>query len=253
MISDKCALVLTSTVYVSSPYTKLVDPEERKKQYYESIEFFIRESQLKKIIVCDNSGYHYSASLYDLARSYNKEIELLSFQGNKELVADYGKGYGEGEIMNFVLTSSNLIKGVEGFLKVTGRLKFINVDRVLSRCNHWENYFMPVSLIRPRFMVPKPARSCVEVKAYYTTIKYFKEVLFNAHTDVRDKNRFFLEHAYHKAMALSPVNVKCFPIAPEFVGISGSNGWKIKERGRLKKMLIKFVSVLGYIKPIYRS
>lgn len=253
MIIDKCALVITSSVYVSAPYTVLVDPEERKKQYHESILFFIKESPLTKIIVCDNSGYHYSESLYDLAISHNKEIELLSFQGNNELVATYGKGYGEGEIMQFVLTNSKLINGVEGFLKVTGRLKLVNIDRLLRKCDHWENYFMPVSLIRPRFMVPKPARACVEVKAYYTTKKYFKDVLFNAHAEVRDKNTFFLEHAYHKAMATSPVNVKCFPTPPEFVGISGSNGWTIKERSRLKKMLIKFVSLLGYIKPIYRS
>jgi hypothetical protein len=253
MIIDKCALVITSSVYVSAPYTVLVDPEERKKQYYDSISFFIRESPLTKIIVCDNSGYRYSESLYVLARSRNKEIELLSFQGNTELVANYGKGYGEGEIMQFVLLNSILIRQVEGFLKVTGRLKLINVAELLHRCNHRENYFMPISLIRPRFMVPKAARCCVEVRVYYTTKTFFREVLFNAHKEVRDKNTFFMEHAYHKAMAMSSTKVKCFSVPPEIIGMSGSNGWMFKERSFLKKMLIKFVSFLGYIKPIYRS
>src|SRR5688572_8374543 len=252
MIIDKCALVITSSVYVSAPYTVLVDPEKRKKQYHESILFFIKDSPLTKIIVCDNSGYHYPGSLYDLAISHNKEIELLSFQGNNELVATYGKGYGEGEIMQFVLSNSILMGQVEGFLKVTGRLKLINVSELLRRCNHWENYFMPVSLLRPRFMVPKAARGCVEVRVYYTTKKFFKEVLFTAHKEVRDGNTFFMEHAYHKAMAISSTKVKCFSVPPEITGMSGSNGWMFKERSFLKKMLIKFVSFLGYIKPIYR-
>src|SRR6186997_1781490 len=160
MIIDKCALVITSTVYVSAPYTVLVDPEERKKQYHDSIQFFIKESPLTKIIVCDNSGYRYSKTINDLAKSHNKEIELLSFHGNTELVANYGKGYGEGEIMQFIFSNSILIREVEGFLKVTGRLKLLNVTKLLSKCNHWENYFMPISLLKPRFMLPKATRWC---------------------------------------------------------------------------------------------
>ena len=253
MITDKCALVITSTVYVSAPNTVLVDPEERKKQYHDSIQFFIKESPITKIIVCDNSGYRYPETNYDLARSHNKEIELLSFQGNSELVANYGKGYGEGEIMQFILLNSLLIRKVEGFLKVTGRLKLINVTQLLGKCNHWENYFMPISLLRPRFMLPKAARCCVEVRVYYTTKAFFRDVLFYAYKEVSDKNTFFMEHAYHNAMEMSSVNVKCFSVAPEIIGMSGSNGWIFKERSLLKKMLIKFVSFLGYIKPIYHS
>lgn len=249
---DKCALVITSSVYVSAPYTKLVDPEEREKQYLDSITFFIKESSLKKIIVCDNSGYHYPESLYQLAALHNKEIELLSFHGDNKLVAEYGKGYGEGEIMKFVLSNSQLIKQVEGFLKVTGRLKLINSDKLLRKCNHWENYFMPVSLLRPRWMLPKAARPCIDVRVYYTTKDFFNDVLLNAYSNVSDKNIFFLEHAYHQAIAHSPVKVKCFSIAPEITGMSGSNSWLFKERSPLKKIMVRLVSFLGYIKPIYR-
>jgi len=252
MIIDKCALVITSSVYVSAPFTVLVDPEEREKQYHDSISFFIKESPLTKIIICDNSGYHYPESFYDLAGSHNKEIELLSFQGNVELIANLGKGYGEGEIMQFVLSNSKLIRQVEGFLKVTGRLKLVNVTELLRKCNHWENYFIPVSLLRPRFMVPKAARSCVDIRVYYTTNVFFREVLLNAYTEVRERNTFFLEHAYHRAMEISSIKVKCFSTAPEITGMSGSNGWMFKERGLLKKMLIRFVSFWGYIKPIYK-
>jgi hypothetical protein len=185
-----------------------------------------------------------------VAFNHGKEIELLSFQGNNELVANYGKGYGEGEIMQFVMSSSSLITRVDSFLKVTGRLKLVNAGKLLRDCNHWENYFMPISLLRPRFMVPKAARSCVDTRVYYSTRIFFADVLLNAYKEVRDNNTFFLEHAYHKAIANSSVSVRCFSIPPEITGMSGSNGWVFKERSRWKKMLIRVVSFLGYIRPV---
>ena len=250
---DRCALIIPSTVHVSASHTILVDPEERREQYIDAISFFITKSPLTRIIVCDNSGFRYSEAFYDLALSYNKEIELLSFHGNDELVAKYGKGYGEGEIMQFVLSNSSLIKSVDGFLKVTGRLKVANVGKLLRHCNHGENYFNPISLLRPRFMAPKAARCCVDTRVYYSTKKFFRDILLDAYKEVRDNNVFFLEHAYHKAIADSTVKVKCFPVAPEITGVSGSNGWIFKERGLTKKLLIRIVSFLGYIRPIYYS
>jgi hypothetical protein len=249
---DKCALVITSSVHVSAPYTSLIDAGQRQQQYMDAISFFITQSPFIKIIVCDNSGHHYPSSLTTLAQSHKKEIELLCFTGNNDLVAKYGKGYGEGQIMEFVLLHSNLIKQVEGFFKVTGRLKVVNADAVLKHCHAQQNYFMPISLLRPRFMVPKAARPCVEVRVYYSTVPFFKEVLLKAYNQVRDKNTYFLEHAYHDAMVKHDRQVKCFPVAPEITGMSGSNGWVFSRRSYPKRVLIRFVSLLGYIYPIYK-
>jgi len=253
MLLNKCALVITSSVHVSAPNTSLTDPQQREMQYLDSISFFIRESPVTKIIVCDNSGYRYPESVYSMAALHHKEIELLSFNGNNQLVALYGKGYGEGEILEFVLSNSVLIKQVEGFLKVTGRFKLVNIATLLQHANHWENYFMPVSLLRPRWMVPRAARRCVDVRVYYVTTAFFREVLLTAYRKVADKDVYFLEHAYHDAIAHQPARVKCFDTAPEMTGISGSGGWVLKERSRWKKGLVKFVFFLGYIRPVYRA
>jgi hypothetical protein len=259
MISDKCALIIPSSVHVSARYTTLLDPGQREAQYLDSLSWFIRESPLTRIIVCDNSGYHYPKSFYELADFHHKKIELLSFNGNSMLVQEYGKGYGEGEIMEFVMKHSLLLQEVEGFWKVTGRLKVVNFYKLLRQSKVTENYFMPVSLLRPRFLVPRAARRCVEVRVYYVTTAFFKRVLLTAYKEVRDDQTFFLEHAYYQAIVQSyaasagsgsATRVRCFPTAPEITGMSGSNGWVFKERPWPKKLLIKFVSYLGYIKPI---
>ncbi len=251
MLLNECALIITSSVHVSAPNTVLTDPVQREMQYLESIAFYIEESPLVKIIVCDNSGYNYPESLYQLAALYHKEIELLSFTGNNDLVARYGKGYGEGEILEYILSNSILIRGVEGFLKVTGRLKLVNAASVLESCRPGKNYFIPVSLLRPRWLVPEAARPCVDVRVYYVTIAFFRQVLLAAYKKVRDHDIYFLEHAYHDALAAAPVKVTCFSTAPELIGISGSGGWRQKERSWWKKRLVKLVSFLGYIRPVY--
>jgi hypothetical protein len=259
MKPGKCALIITSSVYVSARYTALSDPAERQRQYLDSISWFIRESPLTQIIVCDNSGYTWPVSLYELALTHGKKIELLSFTGNNSLVEQLGKGYGEGEIMEYIMTNSLLLGEVDGFLKVTGRLKLVNSKKLIAHCQADQNYFMPVSLLRPKFLVPKAARPCVDVRVYYVTKTFFLDVLLFAYKTVRDDQTFFLEHAYYQAITRAVNNdfhagpqphVNCFPVAPEITGMSGSNGWVFRERSQPKKLLIRLVAKLGYIRPV---
>ena len=253
MTTDKFALVITSAVHAIAPYTFLTDAGEREKQYIDSIIFFIEHGPVRKIIVCDNSGYTYPKSLQDLAQIHQKELELLSFKGSSDLVSAYGKGYGEGEILEFILSNSVLMAQAEGFLKVTGRLKLVNISELLQKINFSENYFMPISLLRPHFMMPEAVRRCVDVRVYYTTKDFFKQHLLFAYKNVRDENTFFLEHAYHKALENGSGKVRRFPVPPEIVGMSGSNGWMFKKRTWLQKAFIRVAFFLGYVQPIYRQ
>jgi hypothetical protein len=250
---DKCALIITSSVHVNTRHTALRDPRERERQYVEAILFFIRETPFQRIVVCDNSGYRYPGELLPLAAKHGKWLELLGFTGSLEAMERQGKGYGEGEIMAHVFLHSRLLAEVEGFLKVSGRLRLTNVEKLLGKANHQRTYFMPVSLIRPRWLVPAAARPCVEVRVYYTTKIVFSAVLLDAYRQVSDDRTYFLEHAYHDALAASSVKVHCFPAAPEIAGMSGSNGWSFKERPGWKKVLIRGISHLGYITPIYNN
>jgi hypothetical protein len=250
MLFESIALILPSSVFVNAPYTVLQDPAKRESQYMDSIGFYIRETPFTRIIVCDNSGFVYPPSLQMLAASYDKEIELLSFTGNITLVTSLGKGYGEGEIMEYVFKNSRLLRAVNGFLKVTGRLKLVNVTPVIQKSDIDRNYFMPVSLLRPRFLVPRAARPCVDIKVYYCTKQFFSDTLLTVYKTVRERETYFLEHAYYTAIAASGKRVYCFSPAPEFTGFSGSNGWRLKERSKLKKLLIRAAALAGYIRPV---
>ena len=103
--------------------TYLTDVSERLKQYIECIEFYLCKTSINKIVFCENSNYKFdSRALYELAKKNNKLLEILQFNGNYSQIVDRGKGYGEGEIIEYALQNSKLFLQSKYFVKVTGRL-----------------------------------------------------------------------------------------------------------------------------------
>src|SRR5579864_4618510 len=122
-------LIITSTVYVNSDMTILVDPAVREQQYLDSILYYLKSPHLAAIVVCDNSGFDFSADsrLTEAAAQSGKQIEFLRFSGDKKEIAAKGKGYGEGQMMAYIFAESRLLKEAgASFFKVTGRLLVLN-------------------------------------------------------------------------------------------------------------------------------
>lgn len=214
-------LIITSTINVNSGLTVLVDADERLKQYIASVLFYLSSSLIKKIIICDNSNFDYSkiSSITEMAFRNKKHIEFLRFQGSKDKIQEFGKGFGEGEILEFVLNESKLIKHEElGFLKVTGRLKILNIDNVLSYLKPDRNYFNSVNL-NPLIKLNK-----VDTRFYYCTKKDFEYYLKESHKAVNDNLGIYLEHKYFDSLIEKSVQFSAFKILPKFLGISGSTG-----------------------------
>jgi hypothetical protein len=214
-------LILTSTVNVNSFMTVVVDPKIRLQQYLDSIHFYLDSKNIKKIIVCDNSGFDYSliTTLVEHAVKKNKIIEFLYFKGTLDKIQEFGKGFGEGEIMSFVFKNSKLINQEENtFLKVTGRLKIINIDSVVKSLKSNLTYFQPVNL-NPFVNLKK-----VDTRFYQCTKLLFEELLKDSYFDVHDKENVFLEHVYYKKLVDNRIKFKNFIILPNFLGISGSTG-----------------------------
>lgn len=215
-------LIITSTVNVNSGLTVLVDPKIRLKQYIDSIVFYLNSSKIDKIIVCDNSGFDYSGikKIVELSAISNKKIEFLNFYGTVSKIQESGKGYGEGEIISFVFKNSEIFtqQGDKAFLKVTGRLKIINIDEILNHLKPNVNYFNAVNL-NPFVNLKK-----VDTRFYQCTKDTFKCFFEDSYKNVNDKKGFFLEHVYYSNLFENNIEFKNFKILPRFSGISGSTG-----------------------------
>ena len=109
-------------------YTYLQDPEIRKSQYLEAIDFYLKETNCD-IVFCENTG----ANIFDEIESAEKcsRLEYLTFCGN-----DYdkrrGKGYGEATIICYAIENSRRLRNVDSVIKITGRVIIRNISELLQ-------------------------------------------------------------------------------------------------------------------------
>lgn len=125
----KKVLIITGCIQPNPniPYLILKDSTVRLRQYINCIEFYILNSCFDIIIFGENSAYFYNDKiLKEMAFSKRKEFEWLSFLGDQDMVLKRGKGYGEGEIIKYVLLNSKFKSDITCFFKVTGRLQVVN-------------------------------------------------------------------------------------------------------------------------------
>lgn len=123
---NEIILLLTGTIEPnSSDVLAVKDPEIRKQQYLEAISFYLTNTPYK-IIFSENSGNSLAGYFPGSDR-----IEFLTFQ-SPEGSPDRGKGYKELEIIDYTLKNSEFIKDTSLIVKITGRLKVLNINKLVS-------------------------------------------------------------------------------------------------------------------------
>jgi hypothetical protein len=236
-------LIITSCIYPFSSFVKLTDPEEREILHIKALKRWILESNFESIIICDNSNYSYSDDFVILAKSQGKCLEVLSFEGDKIKSEQYGKGYGEGEIMKYVLNNSSIISNYESFCKVTGKLFIKNSNKYLGFKNI--DFAFDFSY---NFFWNKEKVDCVYTNFYYANISMFKLFLEQEYLNVSDSEGVYLEHVYASALN-EEVDIKVTPILPIISGVSGSSGSSYT----YQRMWLIFVKYLLLSTPLIRK
>lgn len=230
--SKKSLLIITSSVFASSPLTIITNPQIRENQYVRSILFYLNKTSITSIIVCDNSGFDYSKHDFQfVAQQKQKEIEILSFKGDSKEVVKYGIGFGEGEILKYVIENSKILKNFTAYFKVTGRIIVKNINRIIEGVDSEKNYF---NQIRNKLIIPQ---NKVDTRLYFCQKNAFVDNLSYSYKNVTDMNGYFLEHAYYDALKKNRVSYSEFKIIPKYSGFSGTYGKTYKDP--LFKLLIK--------------
>ncbi|HEY9183687.1 MAG TPA: hypothetical protein VIM94_00020 [Salegentibacter sp.] len=118
-------LLLTGTIQPNSADVLAVkDPEIRKKHYLEAISFYLANTPYK-IVFSENSGNSLAGNFPESNR-----LEFLTFHSPSSS-PDRGKGYKELEIIEYTLRNSGFIKDSSIILKITGRLKVLNINKIV--------------------------------------------------------------------------------------------------------------------------
>lgn len=210
--------------------------KERFEQYYSGMEQTILSGAFSKIVFCDNTETELDAfqPLAELAGEHGVELELLSFAGDTEAVVRQGKGYGEGEIMEYVMLHSRLTREADFLVKLTGRLVVDNLKQIVRKMKKNRCYFNIPNRTR---------RNMVDTRFYGMPAELFRECFLREYSRVDDENGYFLEHVYTDILSGKGIPVFNMPLYPRMRGLSGSTGavytyreWKCRIKDLLSRL-----------------
>ncbi|MBQ9094391.1 MAG: hypothetical protein IJY03_10490 [Prevotella sp.] len=261
MTQSKCIepiLFLTACVNPNGmAYTKLNNPEVRQSQYMYALDWYLKNTTFK-ILLVENSNCDFSSEYKDHIRS--GRLEFLTFNGNG-YARSKGKGYGEAVILDYGIRHSNLLKVLpteEVFLiKVTGRLICKNISTLYARYHNknivyanlnkddWNGNIASSQLV----MAPKsfwehsflPKRERIDDRMYC----HFEHILYDSIMEWRRSGGRHRE----------------FWISPMMEGVSGTSALKIENKGgigvvlryRIMYILRRFLGYRGYENPFYHG
>jgi hypothetical protein len=162
-------------------FTALQDPQVRYKQYIDAVRFYLEKTSLK-IVFIDNSGCDISFEFEEYIRK--ERLEVLYFNGNS-FDKKLGKGYGEMLIIEYALKYSCFISKSQYILKITGRLKLLNIDKVLQQISLQRDLDILLNLIN--------MLSYADSRCFAASYSFF-QTLVSSKEQVNDSINVTFEH-----------------------------------------------------------
>lgn len=256
---SKDALIMTAAINPgATPYVKMSDPEERLFQYLCSLVSWIQFSNISPIIFCENTGYDYDYSkIIQMAENFNKHLEILLFVGNNESYK-YGKGWGEGKIIEYVFQNSKVLHHHNCFYKITGQYFLKNCDEIIDLHQGYDNIFIqhkiqqqysdrlfkytpstsPTEALKITYRSLKKSlfylkrgqgfsRPNVDYRVvtflYKANLRFFQENLLKSYKKVNDREGYVLETVYCDDLKDRDF-LQNFLLKPQLIGRSGTGG-----------------------------
>jgi len=215
-------IILSSSVQVMDKSVLLHDPGERIRYTLESIEQWLKISQDIRLVICDGSNYDFSEIL---ANKYpnliqNGHIECLYFMNDPKKVAEFGKGFGEGEIIQFALEHSKLLQTANFFCKCTGKLW---VDNFWDCLSEWNGRFLCQAYFANVFSCKKTNLDYIDTRFYLADKVFYKKYFSQLHLKVGGHYHCSIEDAFKKCILENQLTGSLFRSLPLVKGVGGGS------------------------------
>jgi hypothetical protein len=190
------------------------------------------------LVLCDGSGFDFSPLIAELPNAH--QIECLQFQNDIAAVKQYGRGYGEGEIVRHALEHSELIKTTGAFIKCTSKLWVDNFSECLQQ---WNGNLLFKAVFNNVFSPWEPTTlSYIDTRFYAASIDIYRRYFLNAHLAVNAEAGKSLEECFKDRFVQAQFRGCLMSPPPIICGVGGGTGTyyrntplrKQKERCRYK-------------------
>ena len=173
-----------------------------------------------RIVFCNNSGEDISYKIHDA----HKRIEFLTYKGN-DFDRSLGKGYGEFRIMQFAFENSQFIKAASYIIKVTGKLKVLNIKenlRLVFGLFGYRDSFLVVKRFPPP--VSGSDSRCFVVNPFFLHLFLYG----GGEKNLNDEKGYYFEHLLFKSVEESRklFFLLDFPLPLQIDGYSWTDGEK---------------------------
>ena len=234
-------IIIPTAVHSIAPFTAIENTSFRIDRVLWGVRRLLETYPKFEIAVCDGTGFDFS-DLFTVKES--SRIEVLFFENSKDKVKSYGKGYGEGEILEYVMDNSKKAEKFTRYIKITGGLHVTNLSRIVTINTDFQ--FNPK--IEVRNGIPRPRITSVDTRVLFFSRFGYDKYLRGVHTQVRDFEGVYLEHTVLKSILKSgPIHKSSiFVASPKIVGVSGSTGKSYSSC----KLVAHFLHIIRNIKLI---
>lgn len=230
-------LLLTACINPNGmSYTVLQDPNERKIQYEEALNYYLTKTKCK-IVFVENTGTYIGDKFQEAIDS--NRLEFITFNGNN-YSRSLGKGHGEALIIEKAFSKSLFLKESAIVAKITGRLKIMNIQKLLQ-----EATFKSQSTV---FGIYEWNENYIKSNFFIAPTSFYKEYFLNMKDQINDSKHVWFEHVLYQAVnkwLYAGQNFHWFYHLVEINGISGTTGLSYTQHDVLlhTKNLIKALCV----------
>lgn len=231
-------ILLTSSVIAYDSGVALKDAQERGRLTLESVREWLRVDPNLRIVLCDGSNHDFSMAVQELFPG--AAIECLFFENRQDLVQEYGRGYGEGEIVRHALAKSTFIGEAGCFAKCTSKLWVENFPECVS---NWNGTLLFKGVFANVFSPFKPSKfSYIDTRFYIASCDSYRRYFENAHFQIRKEQGHGLEECFRDIFLENKLKRMMFTVPPVICGVGGGTGAsyrnplkrRLKEKLRLK-------------------
>lgn len=139
--SERDVILMTSAIGSPPAFLKITNHEDRLHQTLCGLVRWIRDTSAKTIVFCDGTMPSFDFSkVLSFAEEHGKNLEVILFRESDNYLK-YGKGYAEGEVLEYALNHSKHLAEGGSFYKVTGRTFIANFDEIRALHEHDEAVF----------------------------------------------------------------------------------------------------------------
>lgn len=216
MVKKNMVVIITSTINVGAdvPFLRLNNSKERLKQYIDALLFLFEQNKDINYVVGDNSAAECPEIITEYVKKHSIGFEWVTFKGDEGKLKKYGKGYGEVEIIDYVIKHSNFLDKCDSFVKVTGRLKIRNFNTMIKSIKKKSNWFLTYG---------DGKLEKFDTRLYSMRISTWNECISNIYQDVEyDDNS--VETIFVKKLSENGEQISSFRVQPNFIGQSGGYG-----------------------------